>query len=89
MEEALADKPDVFVKVLEIMSEFENDISQSPPALFKKLSKILEPWPELIQGFAPFLMPEQAHKCGLVSHVVDERVRISESNVFAAVARDR
>lgn len=58
---------DVFIKVLEVMSEFDSDISQSPPSLFHKLSKILDPWPELIQGFAPFLMPIQANKCGLVS----------------------
>ena len=67
MEETLRDKPEVFVKVLETLCEFDADTSQAPPALFNKISKILEPWPELLQGFAPFLMPEQAHKCGLVS----------------------
>ena len=67
MENVLSHKPDVFVKILETLSEFRADRSQPPTALFNKLKQLLEPWPELLQGFAPFLMPEQAHKCGLVS----------------------
>ena len=66
MEESLADKPEVFIKVLETLVEFDGDLSQPPTALFNKLSKLLQPWPDLLQGFAPFLLPEQAHKCGLV-----------------------
>uniref|UniRef100_H2Z7N0 Uncharacterized protein n=1 Tax=Ciona savignyi TaxID=51511 RepID=H2Z7N0_CIOSA len=48
------------------MSEFALDSSQSPPVLFQRISKLLAPWPQLIQGFAPFLLPEQAYACGLL-----------------------
>ena len=71
MEEVLSDKMDIFVKVLETLVEFKADLSQPPVALFYKLKKLLEPWPELLQGFVPFLMPEQAHRCGLVSSVIN------------------
>lgn len=67
MEEALKDHPDVLLKVLEILCQFDLDSSQSPSSLFTRLSEILQPWPALLKGFAPFLLPEQAHVCGLVS----------------------
>ncbi|CAK8682614.1 unnamed protein product [Clavelina lepadiformis] len=67
MEDVLKDHPNVLTNVLEIFSEFDGDTAQSPPGLFKKLSKLLAPWPELLQGFAPFLLPEQAQLCGLLS----------------------
>uniref|UniRef100_F6RZS3 Myb-like domain-containing protein n=2 Tax=Ciona intestinalis TaxID=7719 RepID=F6RZS3_CIOIN len=66
LQTVLKDKPDVLIQVLEIMSEFALDAGLSPPILFKKISELLSPWPQLIQGFAPFLLPEQAHACGLL-----------------------
>nr|CAB3250323.1 GON-4-like protein [Phallusia mammillata] len=66
MEEALKDHPDVLVKILEILCQFDTDSSQSPSSLFLRLSEILHPWPTLLKGFAPFLLPEQAHACGLL-----------------------
>jgi len=67
MKEVLKQHEEVFLQALEILCQFEIDSTQSPPGLFEKLSHILKPWPQLLHGFAPFLLPEQAQACGLVS----------------------
>ncbi|XP_078146337.1 uncharacterized protein LOC139925117 [Centroberyx gerrardi] len=40
---------------------------RSTAALFRRLSGVLRPWPQLIRDFAAFLNPDQARRCGLLA----------------------
>nr|XP_039255216.1 GON-4-like protein isoform X1 [Styela clava] len=61
---ALKDHPDIFKSFTETLIKF-SDGTRSPIDLYIEISNLLQDWPDLIQGFAPFLMPEQAQECGM------------------------
>lgn len=60
-------------QLLQILDEFSaagpSEASGTLEVLYKRLSSVLEPWPQLLKDFAAFLNRRQARTCGLVGDV--------------------
>lgn len=70
MRETLQEVPGKVEEVLCLLYEFEQSAkageARSAVELFSQLKPVLREWPDLLQDFAAFLLPEQALECGLV-----------------------
>lgn len=53
-----------YEQFLSTLSRFTEG-NTSPVGIFKDITELLRNWPDLIQGFVPFLSPAQARECGL------------------------
>jgi len=72
----LPEKPKLFTSFIKLLCDFSRDQKQSPVDLVKKARQMLLPYPEFIQGLAPFLLPQQAAACGLLNeHLIYNQVR--------------
>lgn len=62
--------PGVSEQLLQLLDEFSAvgplEASGAPEHLFDGLSRVLQPWPQLLRDFAAFLNRGQAHRCGLL-----------------------
>ncbi|XP_012678292.2 GON-4-like protein [Clupea harengus] len=67
--ETLQEVPGKVEEVLCLLYEFEQSAkageARSAVELFSQLKPVLREWPDLLQDFAAFLLPEQALECGL------------------------
>ncbi|XP_048086088.1 GON-4-like protein [Alosa alosa] len=65
--EALQVVPGKVEEFLGVLNVFEREPEgRTPVELYQRLRPLLQHWPELLQDFAAFLQPEQAHQCGLL-----------------------
>ncbi|XP_062385608.1 GON-4-like protein isoform X2 [Sardina pilchardus] len=65
--EALQVVPGKVEEFLGVLNTFEREPEgRTPVELYQRLRPLLQHWPELLQDFAAFLQPEQAHQCGLL-----------------------
>uniref|UniRef100_UPI00358EE453 GON-4-like protein n=1 Tax=Myxine glutinosa TaxID=7769 RepID=UPI00358EE453 len=67
VQDKLRESPMVYSEFLRILSDFKLAPKQrSVVDMVTKLHKALRNWPDLLQEFAAFLLPEQALECGLL-----------------------
>ncbi|XP_074651326.1 GON-4-like protein [Tubulanus polymorphus] len=66
VKDTLKDEKEVYEKFLVLLSKF-GDSSGSPVQLYADLQSLLKKYPDLIEEFAGFLLPEQAQECGCYS----------------------
>ncbi|XP_061598030.1 GON-4-like protein isoform X2 [Cololabis saira] len=68
--EAVQVSPGVSEELLQMLDEFSAASSPGTPAalkiLYERLSRVLQPWPQLLKDFAAFLNRRQARRCGLL-----------------------
>ncbi|KAM6974312.1 GON-4-like protein [Tautogolabrus adspersus] len=61
--------PGVSEQLLQVLDQFSSKgplgASGAPELLFDSLSRLLQPWPQLLQELAAFLSPGQADRCNL------------------------
>lgn len=61
---ALQPQPGKYEHFISILNRFTDGCS-SPVDIFRDITNLLTHWPDLVQGFVPFLSPDQAQECGL------------------------
>uniref|UniRef100_A0A8C7X223 Uncharacterized protein n=1 Tax=Oryzias sinensis TaxID=183150 RepID=A0A8C7X223_9TELE len=54
-------------QLLQVLDEFS--AAGALEVLYGRLSRVLQPWPQLLKDFAAFLNHKQARKCGLVAAI--------------------
>ncbi|XP_068589286.1 GON-4-like protein [Cebidichthys violaceus] len=62
--EAVQGSPGVLDQLLQVLDQWS---SSSAELLFRGLSRVLRPWPQLLRDFAAFLNHRQARRCGLLT----------------------
>lgn len=61
-------QPGLLEQLMQLLDQFvAAGPLEAPERLYQGLTKLLQPWPQLLLRFAAFLSPGQARCCGLVS----------------------